>query len=55
MTNFSSNWIKDKKVNTPDRIKGAVRTPQPLKPKIELAKNKIQISLQSGCSSYADT
>jgi division protein CdvB (Snf7/Vps24/ESCRT-III family) len=43
MTNFSSNWIKDKKVNTPDRIKGAVRTPQPLKPKIELAKNKIQI------------
>ena len=43
MTNFSTNWIKDKKVNTPDRIKGAVRTPQPLKPKIELAKNKIQI------------
>jgi len=43
MTNFSSNWIKDKKVNTPDRIKGAVRTPQPLKTKIELAKNKIQI------------
>lgn len=43
MTNFSSNWIKDKKVNTPDRIKGAMRTPQPLKPKIELAKNKIQI------------
>jgi division protein CdvB (Snf7/Vps24/ESCRT-III family) len=43
MTNFSSNWIKDKKVNTPDRIKGTVRTPQPLKPKIELAKNKIQI------------
>jgi division protein CdvB (Snf7/Vps24/ESCRT-III family) len=43
MTNFSSNWIKYKKVNTPDRIKGAVRTPQPLKPKIELAKNKIQI------------
>ncbi len=43
MTNFSSNWIKDEKVNTPDRIKGAVRTPQPLKPKIELAKNKIQI------------
>ncbi len=43
MRNFSSNWIKDKKVNTPDRIKGAVRTPQPLKPKIELAKNKIQI------------
>jgi division protein CdvB (Snf7/Vps24/ESCRT-III family) len=43
MTTFSSNWIKDKKVNTPDRIKGAVRTPQPLKPKIELAKNKIQI------------
>jgi division protein CdvB (Snf7/Vps24/ESCRT-III family) len=43
MTNFSSNWIKDKKVNTPDKIKGAVRTPQPLKPKIELAKNKIQI------------
>jgi division protein CdvB (Snf7/Vps24/ESCRT-III family) len=43
MTNFSSSWIKDKKVNTPDRIKGAVRTPQPLKPKIELAKNKIQI------------
>jgi division protein CdvB (Snf7/Vps24/ESCRT-III family) len=43
MTNFSSNWIKDKKVNTPDRIKGAVRTPQPLKPMIELAKNKIQI------------
>ena len=43
MTSFSNNWVKEKNImNTSDKIKEAVRTPQPLKPRIEFAKNRIQ-------------
>jgi division protein CdvB (Snf7/Vps24/ESCRT-III family) len=47
MANFSTNWVKDKnRLNTPDKIREVVRTPQPLKPRIEFAKNKIQLQNQ---------
>jgi division protein CdvB (Snf7/Vps24/ESCRT-III family) len=43
MTSFSNNWVKEKNImNTSDKIRDAVRTPQPLKPRIEFAKNRIQ-------------
>jgi division protein CdvB (Snf7/Vps24/ESCRT-III family) len=43
MTSFSNNWVKEKNtMNTSDKIREAVRTPQPLKPRIEFAKNRIQ-------------
>ena len=40
---FSNNWIKEKKRNSTDILKDSLRSQQPLKPKMELAKNKIQI------------
>ena len=47
MTNFSSSkWIKDKRGNFSEKIKGSVKTTHPLKPRVELAKNKIQIQNQ---------
>jgi division protein CdvB (Snf7/Vps24/ESCRT-III family) len=43
MTSFSNNWVKEKNImNKSDKIREAVRTPQPLKPRIEFAKNRIQ-------------
>jgi division protein CdvB (Snf7/Vps24/ESCRT-III family) len=43
MTSFNTNWIKEKnRLNATEKIKEAVRTPQPLKPRIEFAKNRIQ-------------
>lgn len=43
MTSFSNNWVKEKNImNTSDKIREAVKTPQPLKPRIEFAKNSIQ-------------
>jgi division protein CdvB (Snf7/Vps24/ESCRT-III family) len=43
MTSFSTNWVKEKNnLNTTEKIRGAVRSPQPLKPRIEFAKNRIQ-------------
>jgi division protein CdvB (Snf7/Vps24/ESCRT-III family) len=43
MTSFSNNWVKEKSImNTSDKIREAVKTPQPLKPRIEFAKNRIQ-------------
>jgi division protein CdvB (Snf7/Vps24/ESCRT-III family) len=43
MTSFSNNWMKEKNImNKSDKIREAVRTPQPLKPRIEFAKNRIQ-------------
>ena len=43
MTSFSTNWVKDKsRLNTSEKIRDAIRTPQPLKPRIEFAKNRIQ-------------
>jgi division protein CdvB (Snf7/Vps24/ESCRT-III family) len=42
MTNFSSSWVNERRLNTSEKIKENLRTQQPLKPRIELAKNKIQ-------------
>ena len=43
MTSFSTNWAREKNtLNTSEKIREAVRTPQPLKPRIEFAKNRIQ-------------
>jgi division protein CdvB (Snf7/Vps24/ESCRT-III family) len=47
MTNSSSNkWIKDKKGHFTEKIKESVKTTHPLKPQVELAKNKIQTQNQ---------
>ena len=46
MTSFSSNWVKDNTQNMSERIKQNVGPQQPLKPRIELAKNKIQAQNQ---------
>lgn len=46
MTSFSSNWIKDNTPNMSERIKQNIGPQQPLKPRIELAKNKIQAQNQ---------
>jgi division protein CdvB (Snf7/Vps24/ESCRT-III family) len=46
MTSFSSNWVKDNKPNMSERIKQNIGPQQPLKPRIELAKNKIQAQNQ---------
>lgn len=43
MTSFNTNWVKDKnRLNTAEKIRDTIRTPQPLKPRIEFAKNRIQ-------------
>jgi division protein CdvB (Snf7/Vps24/ESCRT-III family) len=42
MTNFSSSWVNERRLNTTEKIKENLRTQQPLKPRIEFAKNKIQ-------------
>ena len=46
MTSFSSNWVKDSTPNMSERIKQNIGPQQPLKPRIELAKNKIQAQNQ---------
>src|ERR671924_1247453 len=46
MTTFSSNWVKDNKQNMSERIKQNIGPQQPLKPRIELARNKIQAQNQ---------
>src|ERR671923_1060659 len=46
MTSFSRNWVKDNKPNVSEKIKQSVGPQQPLKPRIELAKNKIQAQNQ---------
>ena len=46
MANFSSNWTNDLRPNTREKIKESVKTPQPLKPRVEYAKNKIQAQNQ---------
>ena len=42
MTNFSSSWVNERRLNTSEKIKENLRKQQPLKPRIEFAKNKIQ-------------
>ena len=46
MTSFSSNWVKDNSQNMSERLKQSVGPQQPLKPRIEFAKNKIQAQNQ---------
>lgn len=46
MTSFSSNWVKDNTPNMSERLKQNIGPQQPLKPRIELAKNKIQAQNQ---------
>jgi len=46
MTTFSNNWVKDNTPNMSERIKQNIGPQQPLKPRIELAKNKIQAQNQ---------
>ncbi|HEX2557254.1 MAG TPA: hypothetical protein VHK86_02935, partial [Nitrososphaera sp.] len=46
MTSFSSNWVPDNKPNMSERIKQNIGPQQPLKPRIEFAKNKIQAQNQ---------
>src|SRR5688500_6581461 len=46
MTSFSSNWIKDNKPTVSEMIKQNVGQAQPLKPRIELAKKKVQAQNQ---------
>jgi division protein CdvB (Snf7/Vps24/ESCRT-III family) len=42
MTSFSSNWVKDNKPTVSEKIKQNIGQQQPLKPRIELAKKKVQ-------------
>jgi len=42
MTNFNIKWDKERRLNTSEKIKENLRTQQPLKPRIEFAKNKMQ-------------
>jgi division protein CdvB (Snf7/Vps24/ESCRT-III family) len=46
MTSFTGNWIKERKPNTPERIRESVRAQKPLKPRIDSTKNKIQLQNQ---------
>jgi division protein CdvB (Snf7/Vps24/ESCRT-III family) len=46
MTSFSNNWVKDNKPNMSERLKQNIGPQQPLKPRIEFAKNKIQAQNQ---------
>jgi division protein CdvB (Snf7/Vps24/ESCRT-III family) len=46
MTSFSRNWVKDNKPNVSEKIKQSLGSQQPLKPRIEFAKNKIQAQNQ---------
>jgi division protein CdvB (Snf7/Vps24/ESCRT-III family) len=46
MTSFTSNWVRERKPNTSERIRESVRTQKPLKPRIDSTKNKIQLQNQ---------
>jgi division protein CdvB (Snf7/Vps24/ESCRT-III family) len=46
VTSFNNNWIKDSKPTMSEMIKQNVGQAQPLKPRIELAKKKIQAQNQ---------
>jgi division protein CdvB (Snf7/Vps24/ESCRT-III family) len=46
MTSFSSNWVEDNKPTMSEIIKQNIGQSQPLKPRIELAKKKIQAQNQ---------
>ena len=44
--NFDRSWVRQRKPATTEKIKEKVRTPQPLKPRVEFAKNRIQAQSQ---------
>lgn len=46
MTSFSSNWQKENKATMSEKLKQSIGQQQPLKPRIELAKKKIQAQNQ---------
>lgn len=46
MTSFNSNWAKERKSNTSERIRESLRTQKPLKPRIDSTKNTIQLQNQ---------
>jgi division protein CdvB (Snf7/Vps24/ESCRT-III family) len=46
MTSFSNNWVKDNKSSMSEKVKESVGPQQPLKPRIEFAKNKIHAQNQ---------
>jgi division protein CdvB (Snf7/Vps24/ESCRT-III family) len=46
MTSFSNNWVKENKPTMSEKIKQNIGQQQPLKPRIELAKKKIQAQNQ---------
>src|SRR5919202_5378813 len=46
LMNFDRSWIRQRKPATSEKIKEKVRTPQPLKPRVESAKNRIQAQSQ---------
>ena len=46
MTSFTSNWVKERKSNTSERIRESVRAQKPLKPRIDSTKNTIQLQNQ---------
>jgi division protein CdvB (Snf7/Vps24/ESCRT-III family) len=46
MKGFSSSWVKERKPNTPERIRENVRAQKPLKPRIDSTMNKIHLQNQ---------
>jgi division protein CdvB (Snf7/Vps24/ESCRT-III family) len=46
MTSFGTNWVGDNRPNITERIKENIGPHEPLKPRIEYAKNKIQAQNQ---------
>jgi division protein CdvB (Snf7/Vps24/ESCRT-III family) len=44
--NFDRSWVKQRRPATSEKIKERVRTPQPLKPRVEFAKNRIHAQSQ---------
>jgi division protein CdvB (Snf7/Vps24/ESCRT-III family) len=46
MTSFGNNWVKDNKSTMSERVKESLGPQQPLKPRIEFAKNKIHAQNQ---------
>jgi division protein CdvB (Snf7/Vps24/ESCRT-III family) len=46
MTSFTNNWVKDNKATMSERVKESLGPQQPLKPRIEYAKQKIHAQNQ---------
>jgi division protein CdvB (Snf7/Vps24/ESCRT-III family) len=44
--NFDRSWVKQRRPATSEKIKERVRTPQPLKPRVEFARNRIHAQSQ---------